>query len=226
MNDNPKLQGTLPTQSRPWLPDAPSPPPAAGSAPILGPDPIVTRAQNGDRDAFRILVEENQQRIFSLVMRVLRCDRDTAADLSQEVFLRVFRGLPTFDGSARFHAWMHAIAMNVCITEYRRKRTQKRGKWTFSLDAPIGGTDDLYIDPPSRERDPSDRAQHSEIARKVRAAMGELPEEFREAVLLRDLQNLSYEEIAEILKVPPGTVRSRIHRGRLLLQSKLEELRP
>ena len=186
----------------------------------------LARARAGDRDAFRLLVERYQQKVFNWVLRTVRCDRDMAADLCQEVFLRVHRGLPTFDGRARFTTWLHTIMTNVCISEYRRRRAMKRDKWTFSLDAPLRGTDDLYLDPPSRDGDPAVKAHHREIARAVQEAVDELPNEFREAVLMRDLQGMSYEEIGELLQIPPGTVRSRIHRGRLILQQKLEEFRP
>ena len=157
---------------------------------------------------------------------MLRCDRDTAADLSQEVFLRVHRGLRSFDGRAKFTTWLHKIAMNVCISQHRHRRALKRNRRTFSLDAPIPGTDDLLSEPAASGAGPSDRAHHKEIAVAVRAAVHDLPEDFRQAVLLRDLQGLAYEEIGEILGVPPGTVRSRIHRGRLILQERLQEYRP
>jgi RNA polymerase sigma-70 factor (ECF subfamily) len=187
---------------------------------------VLDRARSGDRDAFAAIVERYQQKVFRLVIRMLRCDRDTAADLAQEVFLRVFRGLGTFDGRARFSTWLHKITMNVVISDVRRRRAGKRGRWTFSLDAPIGGTEDLRIEPAARGAAPEERVYHGEIANAVRAAVDTLPDEFREAVLLRDLQDLSYEEIAGILGLPPGTVRSRIHRGRHLLQQKLREYRP
>lgn len=187
---------------------------------------IMRRAQAGDREAFRELVELHSDRVFRLLRRMLRCDRDTAADLSQEVFLRVHRGLPSFDGRAKFTTWLHKITMNVGISQYRHRRALKRDRRTLSLDAPIPGTDDLSFDPPAKGAGPADRAHHKEIAVAVRAAVHELPEDFRQAVLLRDLQGLSYEEIGEILEVPPGTVRSRIHRGRLILQERLQEFRP
>lgn len=181
-------------------------------------------ARGGDHDAFRWLVERNQDRIFRYLRRMLRCDRDTAADLTQEVFLRMHRGLSGFDGRAKFTTWLYKIATNVGISRYRHLRAQKRSKWTFSLDAPMPGTDDLAPDPaaPAVE-DPAQRAHHREIAAAVREAVQDLPDEFREAVILRDLEGLSYEEIGELTGVPPGTVRSRIHRGRLLLQDKLRE---
>ena len=184
------------------------------------------RARKGDDDAFRELVELHHRQIYRLAMRVLNCDRNHAEDVCQEVFLRAFRGLPRFDGGVRFGAWLHTIAMNVCISEYRKRRALKRDRRTLSIDAPIGGHDDLHIDPLSNEVDPGARADQREFANAVREAVAQLPEEFRHAVLLRDMQNLSYEEIAGILGVPPGTVRSRIHRGRLLLQEMLGGFQP
>ena len=186
----------------------------------------VSKAQRGDREAFRTLVENHQQRVFGLVTRVLRCDRDSAADIAQDVFLRVWKGLARFDGRARFTTWLHKIVMNLCISEYRKARTMKRGKWTFSLDAPIAGTDDLRIDPPSPALQPGEAVDQKRFAEDVRSAIAELPDEFRDAVLLRDLQGLEYEQIAEVLSVPPGTVRSRIHRGRLILQRLLARYKP
>jgi len=187
---------------------------------------VLRRAREGDRAAFRELVESHQDRVFRLVRRVLRTDRDTAADLTQEVFLRVYRGLAGFDSRAKFTTWLHKIAMNLCVSQVRHLRALKRDRRTISLDAPISGTDDQRPEPVAQDVGPAERAHHNEVAVAVREAVGELPDEFRHAVLLRDLQGLSYEEIAEILELPPGTVRSRIHRGRLILQDKLREFRP
>jgi RNA polymerase sigma-70 factor (ECF subfamily) len=180
------------------------------------------RAQRGDHEAFRGLIGFYQDRVFRVVIAILHCDRAAAEDVCQEVFLRVFRGLPGFDGSARLGAWVQTIATNVAITEYRRRRAMKRNRRTLSLDAPVAGTDDLYVDPAGRERDPGDRAHQREFVERVRACVQELPDEFRAAVVLRDMDGCSYEEIAVALDLPPGTVRSRIHRGRLLLQEMLK----
>ncbi|MCA8943893.1 MAG: sigma-70 family RNA polymerase sigma factor [Planctomycetes bacterium] len=200
-----------------------------GSDVGMGPTPeeqeLVRLAREGDREAFRVLVEQNQNRIFRLAMRVLHCERETAEDVCQEVFLRAYRALGRFDGKVKFSTWLHTIAMNTSITEYRRRRALKRNKPTFSLDQPMPGADDdaPRNDPPSREVDPSDRVDQQEFAAAVRAAVEDLPDEFRDAVVLRDLQQLSYEEIGAILGVAQGTVRSRIHRGRLILQRKLRD---
>jgi RNA polymerase sigma-70 factor (ECF subfamily) len=111
--------------------------------------------------------------------------------------------------------------MNVAITEYRRRRTMKRDRRTLSIDSPVPGTDDLYVAPAGREVDPGERASQREFLARVRGCVQQLPDEFRAAVVLRDMEGLAYEEIATVLDLPPGTVRSRIHRGRLLLQQML-----
>ena len=187
---------------------------------------FMLRAKHGDLDAFRTLVEMFQDRVMRVMVAVLRCDRAIAEDLTQEVFLRVHGGLPAFDGQGRFVAWLHTIAVNVAISEVRRRRTQKRGRTTVSLDQPIAGTDELYVQPSSREVGPGERAQQLEFLARVRACVRDLPDEFRDAVVLRDMESLSYEEIAAALCLPLGTVRSRIHRGRLLLQDKLRGFEP
>lgn len=183
-------------------------------------------AQGGDQDAFRSLIEMFQDKVFRVVTSVLHCDRSLGEDLCQEVFLRVYKGLPGFDGSARVGAWIHTIATNVAISEYRSRRAQKRGRRTWSLDAPIAGTDDLFHDPTARGHDPGESAHQRDFVARVRACLQELPEDFRDAVVLRDMEGLSYEEIGEALGLPPGTVRSRIHRGRLLLQQMLGGFEP
>ena len=218
--------GTLPPGRRPASALSDGQPDPESTRPDPDEQEIVQRARNGDGEAFRRLVERTQDRTFRFAMRLLRCDSATAEDLCQEIYLRAYRGLPRFDGMVRFSIWLHTITMNACISEYRRRRTQKRAAHrTLSLDAPVSAGSDLHLDPPSREADPSARAVDGEFADAVRRAVAELPDEFRDAVILRDLQDLSYEEIGGILAVPAGTVRSRIHRGRLLLQDILREHR-
>ena len=187
---------------------------------------VLRRAQAGDQDAFRWLMETHQNRVFGLVIRMLGCDRHTAADISQEVFLRAFRSLESFDGRSLFGTWLHKITMNLCISEFRRRKALKRDRRTYSLDAPLPGQDEVGFDPASPEVGPEDRAYHKDVASAVRAAIERLPEEYRGCVLLRDMQGMSYEEIAEVLDLLPGTVRSRIHRGRLVLQKMLKEFSP
>jgi RNA polymerase sigma-70 factor (ECF subfamily) len=224
----PAAEGTLPGPMRLFV----GSPPASRREPT-SPDHEVDparepmlRAQQGDLDAFRILLEMFTDRVMRVMTSVLHCDRAMAEDLCQEVFLRVHKGLPSFDGQVRFAAWLHTISMNVAITEYRRRRAQKRNRRTVSIDAPIAGTDDLFVQPKGRETDPGERAHQHEFLARVRECVQNLPDEFRAAVVLRDMESLSYEEIAVVLELPAGTVRSRIHRGRLLLQEMLRGFKP
>lgn len=219
----PIAEGTTPGPARLVVGSPPlrrEPRPAGDVADDPAREPMLA-AQRGDMDAFRTLVEMFQDRVMRVMLSVLHCDRAHGEDLCQEVFLRVHKGLPSFDGQVRFVAWLHTIAMNVAISEYRRRRAQKRDRRTLSIDAPIPGTDDLYATPSGREVDPGEGAHHREFLARVRACVQELPDEFRAAVVLRDMEALSYEEIAAALDLPIGTVRSRIHRGRLLLQERL-----
>lgn len=223
----PKPEGTAPKSARPW-PTVPLVVPSPAGDRQDEQDPardVVLRARGGDVDAFRVIVETYSDRVMRVMSSVLRCDRAMAEDLCQEVFLRVHKGLPGFGGEVRFVAWLHTIASNVAISEYRRRKAQKRDRRTVSIDQPVAGTDDLYATPSGREVDPGERAHQAEFLARVRACVQQLPDEFRAAVVLRDMESLSYEEIAEVLDLPIGTVRSRIHRGRLLLQDMLQGFR-
>ena len=223
--------GTAPSPARPAAADD-----GAERREPIGPSEdevrLVTAAGQGDREAFRALVESHQDFVLRVVGRMLRCRRELAEDLCQDVFLRAWRALPRFDGVVRFQTWIRKITVNLCITEIRKQRAQKRSSArTLSMDAPPPGAE-------ASERsgieavehrpgtDPGDRAHHREFADAVRAALADLPDEFRDAVVLRDLEGMAYEEIGEILGVAPGTVRSRIHRGRVQLQVLLQEYRP
>ena len=226
LNEKSKPQGTLSPGPRLWSSSGPETARGQRDSDASELQAAMLRAQRGDQEAFRTLVETCQDKVFRLVIRVLNCDRSTAEDLSQEVFLRVYRGLGRFDGRAQFTTWLHTIAMNVCISEYRKRRAQKRDRRTLSLDSPVGGDDGPSIDPPAAALGPGEHAHHREFLEEVREAVGELPDEFRDAVLLRDMQDMSYEQISDVLGVAPGTVRSRIHRGRLILQEKLKGFVP
>ncbi|MEO0478657.1 MAG: sigma-70 family RNA polymerase sigma factor [Planctomycetota bacterium] len=183
---------------------------------------LVAAARQGSEDAFQALLEEHFDRIYGYVRKLLRCDPARAEDLCQETFLNAWKGLTSFDGEVPFSIWLHKIARNACISDMRKSRARKRGsRKTLSLDENWADQDERGWDPADSGLDPSVRADQADFQSQVQAAVLSLPGDYREAVVLRDLQGLGYEEIAEVLGIAIGTVRSRIHRGRALLQAAL-----
>jgi RNA polymerase sigma-70 factor (ECF subfamily) len=182
----------------------------------------VDRVLAGDRDAFAVLVDRHGSRIHSAILRMVG-NPETANDLAQETFMKAFSALASFRRGAAFSTWLYAIALNQVRTEYRRRKSVK-GQAMLSLDAAGGPGDDPDGRPPEPAGTgpgPADEASRKEEAVLLHRALSRLDEEYREAVVLRDLEGLSYEEIAEAVGVPPGTVRSRIHRGRAALREML-----
>jgi RNA polymerase sigma-70 factor (ECF subfamily) len=166
---------------------------------------LVAAAQSGDRDALNTLLRRHHDRIHALARRLTGNDAD-AADATQEALIAIVRGLPRFDRRAAFGTWAYRVATNASLDELRRRSRRPRPD------------PDALLDVAAPASDPADVAG----ARiDVDAALATLPIEFRAAVVLRDLCALDYAEIAEVLAVPPGTVRSRIARGRALLAAHL-----
>lgn len=180
---------------------------------------LVERFRNGDAGAFTALVVRHQDLVFRVVRRVARCDAATAEDLAQETFLRAFRGLPTFRGDCRFVHWILRIANNAIINR-GTSMSARFERQVRSIHATRPGRED---DPPYDPADaaataPSAAIENRELKEVLETSLAKVPDEFRSAVVLRDVEGLEYEAIAEILSVPVGTVRSRIHRGREALK--------
>jgi RNA polymerase sigma-70 factor (ECF subfamily) len=169
----------------------------------------VDRARCGDGAALETLLRQQYDRIYAVCRRLTGNDAD-AADATQNATIAVARGLPRFDVRSRFSTWVYRIAVNCSIDELRR-----RSRW------PLASLED--ITPGRSER--SDDTEFSAERLDVDGALRQLPAQFRAAVVLRDMCGLDYAEIAEILKLPPGTVRSRIARGRGALVRLLEPTR-
>ena len=171
---------------------------------------LVTRLRQGDRHAFEELVIAYQHRVFGVALRMLG-NRAEAEEIAQETFLRAHRALPEFRGEARLGTWLYAIASRLCLNR---------------LAAPdrrlARGDDEALAAAPSHEPDAAATLERSERDAALREAIAALPEERRIVVILRDLEGLSYDEIAEVLALEPGTVRSRLHRARMDLKAKLE----
>ncbi|WP_426570663.1 RNA polymerase sigma factor [Aquihabitans sp. McL0605] len=171
---------------------------------------LVRAARDGDRAALERLLREHQPRIHALCRRITGNDTD-ALDATQEALIAIVRGLARFDGRSRFSTWSYRIATNACLDELRRRKRR-----------PVVGLperDGTPIDLP----DPGspDPAHHVTERDHIDQALAALGPDFRAAVVLRDLCQLDYAEIAEVLEIPPGTVRSRIARGRAQLADLL-----
>lgn len=185
----------------------------------LDPDlPIVERCLAGDEAAWEQLVKNHVRRVYGLCYRFTGNETD-AQDLTQEVFLRVFRSLRTFRaGEGSFLVWLHRLTRNLLIDHYRRSRTERM-------------TDSLESQLPTLEQHPGPDARADgilagrEATEVLQAALGKLSPELREAVILRDLQGMEYREIASALRIPEGTVKSRINRGRAELARVLRRMK-
>lgn len=190
-------------------------PPGSGWAPDTPDDRLVAAAQRGDRAALDALLRRHHDRILVLCRRLCR-NRADADDAAQDALIAIVRGLARFDGNASFSTWSYRVATNACLDELRR-----RGRRPLPVDA--ADTDGPHAARPSHPLrssagiGPEQAALDTELRSELQRALDELPEEFRVPVVLRDVADLDYAEIAELLDLPPGTVRSRISRGRAKL---------
>ena len=167
---------------------------------------LAERASGGDRRALEVLLDRHADRVHAVCRRIVAHPED-ALDATQEAMIAIARGIRRFDGRAAFTTWCYRVATNAALDELRRKR---RRPLPASPDRP---------EPAALEPSTEDRVS---AKLDVDAALRQLPEDFRVAVVLRDLCDLDYAEIADVLDVPPGTVRSRISRGRALLVEHLD----
>ena len=178
---------------------------------------LVRRCLAGDEKAYRELVERYQGQVYSLALRMVRRAED-AEDLTQETFVRMFRALARYDLERPFGAWLFTIASRLCIDHIRRRKVSP-----ISLTQRDRDSDEEYeieVEDPGLK--PDEAAAHAEENRQTAALIEGLPPHYRIVVLLRHVQDLSYEEIAEALHLPLGTVKARIHRARALLKVRME----
>ncbi len=182
--------------------------------PTAADGPLVVRAAAGDAGAFRMLVERHERRIVALLHRLCGCP-EQALDLAQETFLSAHRHLGSFRHESRFSTWLHAIAVNHARAAGRRRRP------TASLQMVAADGRPLIAEPAADLPPVSAGLEREELARRIATALDRLDARYREVVVLADMQDASYEEIAETLDIPVGTVRSRLHRGRTELRALL-----
>ncbi len=180
---------------------------------------LVERVQRGDKNAFNLLVKKYQHKVVNLVARYVNNPGDVP-DVAQEAFIKAYRALPTFRGESAFYTWLYRIAVN---TAKNYLTSQGRRPPSSDVEADeaeyYGGGEALQ-----EVATPENLALTDEIKRTVFAAIEALPEDLRTAITLREMEGLSYEEIAEIMDCPVGTVRSRIFRAREAIDKKLQPL--
>jgi RNA polymerase sigma-70 factor (ECF subfamily) len=180
---------------------------------------LVERVQKGDNGAFDLLVLKYQHKIVNLVMRYVR-DPELALDITQEAFIKAYRALPRFRGDSAFYTWMYRIAVN---TAKNYLATQRRRPMDIELD--MQDPEQYELHAKLKETDtPEGVTLSNELMETVERAIAALPEDLRTAIILRELEGMSYEEIAQTMECPVGTVRSRIFRARDAISNKIGSL--
>ena len=170
----------------------------------------VRQLQHGQTDAFETLVRRHEKTIFNLVYRMLG-DYDEAAETSQEVFFSAYRAIGQFRGESNFSTWLYRIALNHATTRRKNLNTRKQRNVSLEMTEPVS-------DP---QPGPAESMEKQEIREHVQRALNNLTSDDATVILLRDLQDVSYEEVAQLLEIPVGTVKSRLHRARQALKSEL-----
>lgn len=175
---------------------------------------LVTMTLRGQSAAFEEIVKRYERQIYSLALRMLGNQED-ANDVAQEIFIKIYNALSRFDSERKFFSWMYKIALNVCYTAMKRRPEEN-----FSLDNII----DFAPLIPDRDTQPETYFEAQEIKSMVQTAINELPENFRVPVLLRYMQEMSYQQIADAMNLPVSTIETRLYRGKAILQKRLAKL--
>jgi RNA polymerase sigma-70 factor (ECF subfamily) len=184
---------------------------------------LVTRVRQGDQRAFRLLVERYQRKVFSVALGMLK-DKEESMDVSQEAFVKVYKYLDHFKGDSSFYTWLYRITVNICIDVLRKKNALKGEQVEFDetvkMDAAEANIGSLGS---QLGTNPQKAALRRELAEKINAALQEVPEKHRAILLLREVEGMSYEDLARTLEIPKGTVMSRLFHARLKVQKILSE---
>ena len=180
-------------------------------------DELVGLCQKGDIDAFEALVEKHQRKMLNIACRMIG-DYEAACEVVQDAFLSAYKAIRKFRGEAKFSTWLCSIVINLSKNRMKQMRTrlQREGP---SIDDPVETEDgQVSRDPPDPGPSILEQLEKKEIQTKVQACINSLDDEYREVLVLRDIQGFSYDEIRDILKIPDGTVKSRLFTGRQLLK--------
>jgi len=196
---------------------------AGGNIVFMGQDEqvLLEKAKAGDVAAFEELIESYQKKIYNLAYRIIG-NYDDAADMAQEVLIRIFKSIANFKGQSSFSTWIYRITTNVCLDEIRRKKNKK----IISLDEEIRMEDgEIKRQIMSDDLQPDAAAEQEELRSAVSNAINSMPDDHSLIITLRDIQGLSYDEISAVLDCPIGTVKSRISRARQALKKVLSTRR-
>lgn len=178
---------------------------------------LIAAAQSGDQNAFAQLVEAHQGKVYSLSYRMTG-NPDDAADLTQEAFLNAWRGLASFHGQSSFSTWLYRLTSNVCIDFLRREKRRTALSMTVEEDE-----EGRQAEVPDHRFSPEQELERRELRRTVQQGLAALSPEHRRVLVLRELEGLSYQEIAQCLELEEGTVKSRIARARIALKEYLQK---
>ena len=181
---------------------------------------LVLRCQEDDYEAFDEIVARYKDGIYNYIWRMIS-NRDDVEDLAQEVFVRAFAAIKTFRRESNLHTWLYRIATNLCVDKYRRDGLERRLFAPPEREEP-GGGQPKDADLPDSTHDPQRVCERAELQAEVQKALSKLPEKLRAAILLYDLEGMPYEEIAEALGCPVGTVKSRLFNARMQLRNTLK----
>jgi len=190
---------------------------------------LVERAAKGDKDAYQVLVEKYQQKVFSLIFSMVK-SREDAEDISQEAFVKAYLSLKNFRGDSSFYTWVYRVAFNMTI-DFKRKVGRRGEVLSNSQEKNVGdinlGKNGSFIDGPSSKlADPYENFERKQLSSAIDNAMAKLSDEHRAVIMLREVDGMSYTEIADITGITKGTVMSRIHYAKRRLQKALKELAP
>jgi RNA polymerase sigma factor (sigma-70 family) len=180
------------------------------------PDELIARCLQGDQQAWEQIVRQHWRKVFNVAYKFVG-KHDEAEDLTQDIFLKIFKSLETFDRRANFQTWLISVSRNLCIDHYRSVRKERE-----TIDRGVDAGD---LTPVSTEISPYAKLEQRDRVTLLREAMALLPDALRQAVLLRDIKEWSYQEIATSLDLPEGTVKSRINRGRTELARQIKRLK-
>lgn len=198
--------------------------PKAMVRPALATDDItlVQRVRQGDQRAFKLLVERYQRKVYGVALGMVK-DKEEARDVAQEAFVKVYKYLEHFKGDASFYTWLYRITVNICIDVLRRKGSA-RGDEHVEFDESVRmDISEANIGALGTKlgTNPQKAALRKELADKITAAIGQIPEAHRQILLLREVEGMSYEDLARTLDIPKGTVMSRLFHARLKMQKIL-----